>query len=306
MKIIKDKVIYLFVSFIFISIFVFFLHRWYLHKRYLIQRQKRIEILEKLKSELKNEIDRFKQRYAIFIKDLNTGYKIVLNEEKLFPSASLIKIPIMACVYCAEKENKINLNQKVSLKGSDITQGAGILKNAPIGKTFDIEELTRLMITYSDNTATNILIDILGFDYLNKCFKNLGLKDTNISRRILDSKAKAKGYDNYTTARDIGYLLEMFYQKQFIDKHTSERCIEFLKQQKVRDRIPALLPSDIVVAHKTGLENGVCHDVGIIFTKRGDFLICVLTAHNFKTAKPAKQFIAEVAKSLYFAFNKYE
>lgn len=67
----------------------------------------------------------------------------------------------------------------------------------------------------------------------------------------------------------------------------------------MRDRIPKRLPADTVVAHKTGLENGVCHDVGIVFTSGGDFLICVLTKHNEKTSLLAKKLIIDIAKSVY-------
>ncbi|MCM8780278.1 MAG: class A beta-lactamase-related serine hydrolase, partial [Candidatus Omnitrophica bacterium] len=198
------------------------------------------------------------------------------------------------------------LNQKVVLKNTYKAPGSGELKNAPEGTALEIEELVRAMISKSDNTATNILIDLLGFDYLNDCFKKLGLKKSNIYRKMLDDKARSKGLENFTHALDTGYILEKIYRRELIDKNVSEKCLDFLKQQKVRDRIPAMLPSQLVVANKTGLENGVCHDVGIIFTKEGDFLICVLTAHNFKTSQPAKQFISRIAQRVYLAFNKNE
>jgi beta-lactamase class A len=268
--------------------------------------EKRKNTLFTLKDNLENEISKFGQQNGILIKDLKTGYKIGFNEDIPFPAASLIKVPIMACVYCAEKEAKIDIRQKVIIKNHDKTSGAGILKYVPEGIGFDIEELVRLMIVYSDNTATNILIDLLGFYYLNNCFKNLGLRDTSIYRKILDNQARKEGKENYTTAQDIGYILEMIYRKELISKEISDRCLEYLKQQKIHDRIPAFLPSSVLVAHKTGLENGVCHDAGIIFSKEGDFLICVLTQHRFKTARPSKQFIAQVAKKLYLAFNKDE
>ncbi|MCM8791714.1 MAG: class A beta-lactamase-related serine hydrolase, partial [Candidatus Omnitrophica bacterium] len=140
----------------------------------------------------------------------------------------------------------------------------------------------------------------------NGCFKKLGLKNTNIDRKILDSKAKIKGLENFTSAKDIAYILEKIYKKELINKDISEKCLAFLKKQKIRDRIPKMLPSYISVAHKTGLENGGCHDAGIIFTKEGDFLICVLTQHNFKTNHSAKKFISKIAQKLYFAFNKNE
>ncbi|TBR19406.1 serine hydrolase, partial [bacterium] len=98
---------------------------------------------------------------------------------------------------------------------------------------------------------------------------------------------------------DMAKLLEDIYRGRVIDKSVSLKCLDILKRQKMRDRIPKYLPPDTVVAHKTGLENGVCHDAGIVFTPAGDFLICVLTRHTDKTARDAKYLIARIAKDAY-------
>jgi beta-lactamase class A len=108
--------------------------------------------------------------------------------------------------------------------------------------------------------------------------------------------------ENFTTAAEISSILEKFYRKEFINSGVSGKCLILLKHQKIGDRIPAKLPQGAVVAHKTGLERGVCHDAGIVFTENGDFLICVLTSHANRTARPAKKFIAEVA---FLTYNYY-
>lgn len=285
---------------------IFFLDKFLKQRNITSWFKYRKDIILRLEDEILKDIYQFNQKCGILIKDLRTGYEIAFNQDMVFPSASLVKIPIMACVYCAYREGKLDLKDKLILKDSDKTAGSGILKYMPGGRTFEIEELLHLMIAYSDNTATNMLIDLLGFDYLNSCFKNLGLRHTNVSRKILDNKSRDRGFENFTTAQDISYILEIIYRGEFLNKDISKKCLEFLKQQKVRDRIPALLPIDVVVAHKTGLEKGICHDAGVIFTKEGDFLICILTAHNFKNAQPAKRFISRVAQRLYLTFNKDE
>jgi beta-lactamase class A len=302
----KKKISGIVISLIFLTLAGFGIKKFLDKQRFVLELEKRRKILLNFKDNLNNEIAKFGQRVGILIKDLKSDYKIGLNENMAFGAASLIKIPIMACVYCAEQANRIDMQQKITIKNQDKTAGSGILKNIAEGVSFEVEELLHLMIAYSDNTASNLLIDQLGFDYLNNCFKNLGLKNTSISRKILDIQARNQGKENYTTAQDIGHILEMLYKGQLINKDISEKALKYLKQQKIRDRIPALLPSYIPVAHKTGLENGLCHDAGIMFTKEGDFLICVLIQHKFKTAKPAKQFIAEISKKLFYAFNKDE
>ncbi|MDO8525620.1 MAG: serine hydrolase, partial [Candidatus Omnitrophota bacterium] len=120
---------------------------------------------------------------------------------------------------------------------------------------------------------------------------------------MMDFKSRRKGVENYTTASDMAYLLEKLYRGRFLDKTTSKRCLELLTEQKVNDRIPKKLPPDIVVAHKTGLENGVCHDVGIVYTAKGAFLICVLTRHKYTTARTAKRLISRLSLLTYNYYN---
>ena len=160
------------------------------------------------------------------------------------------------------------------------------------------------MIAKSDNTATNMLIDILGFDYLNKCFKDFGLEHTNINRKMMDMKSRSRGIENYTTASDMALIINKIYDGVLINREISKKCLDLLKMQSVKDRIPKLLPKDLNVAHKTGLERRVCHDAGIVFTKKGDFLICALIKHNYKSSRRAKRLISKLALLVYNYFEK--
>jgi beta-lactamase class A len=236
---------------------------------------------------------------GLVIEDLKYGFKIEINPDKLFASASLVKLPIMASCFYAVEEGRIKLSQTQTLKTQHRVLGSGRLKDMPVGSKFTVENLIERMISESDNTATNMLIDLLGFDYLNACFQKLGLKHTNISRRMMDFRSRRIGQENFTNAQDLASLLEKIYQGKLINPYYSQKALAFLKQQQIRDRIPARLPSDTLVAHKTGLEKKVCHDCGIVFTGKGDFLVCVLTKHKNKTAKSAKEFIRQIALAVY-------
>ena len=128
----------------------------------------------------------------------------------------------------------------------------------------------------------------------------MGLRNTNIVRKMIDFQERREGIENYTTAEDMAFLLEGLYRNNLLNKDISKQCLLLLGQQKVNDRIPRKLPKDgIVIAHKTGLERHVCHDVGIVFTQKGNFLICVLIKHENKLAKPAKRFISDIALLTY-------
>lgn len=101
-------------------------------------------------------------------------------------------------------------------------------------------------------------------------------------------------------------ILEKIYRRNLVNKSVSEKCIGLLKLQRITDRIPKYLPVDIVTAHKTGLERGVCHDVGIVFTRRGDFLICVLTKHKDPNSNSTKEFIAKISLHTYNYFEQVQ
>jgi len=257
-----------------------------------------------LKDALGNKARLFQGDAGIIIEDLNTGWQFSLNKDKFFPSASIVKIPIMAACFQAVYEGRLNLNDEMVLRVSHKTSGSGILKSVATGTAIPIEKLIDIMITYSDNTAANMLIEKLGFEYLNGYFKRSGFKHTNLSRKMMDFQDRKNGVENYTSASDISNLLEKFYHRKFISRQVSERCLDMLLRQKVNDRIPKKLPDDCLVAHKTGLEKNICHDAGIVFTQQGDFLICVLTKSRSGT-RQVKEFISNLALVIYQTYRQF-
>lgn len=260
--------------------------------------EKRRAAWVKLQDELNKEIASYRGQAGIVVEDLRTGWKASFNEGRHFPSASLVKIPIMAASFKAAQEGKINLAASMVLKGRHKAAGSGILKDMPAGTSIKISRLIELMVTQSDNTAANILIELLGFEYINNCSRQLGMEKTNLSRKMMDFSLRRRGIENYTTAQDMAYLLEKIYRKQLLNDAASRECLNHLVSQRHNDRLPAKLPVGTMVAHKTGLERNVCHDVGIIFARKGDIMVCVLTKHA-SAAKQAKDFIAKVGLAVY-------
>jgi len=261
--------------------------------------ERRKYLWKELEKEVLAEKRLFGQEAGLVIEDLATGWRITLDKDKPIPAASMVKLPILASYGRAAAERKVNLAEKITLRQRDVVAGSGILKTLPTGQEFTIDQLLTIMISESDNTATNMLIDRLGFGYLNSSFKALGLKRTNLARKMMDMKSRRKGDENFTTAEDLSSLLEKIYYGRLVSRNYSKKCLAILLAQKMKDRIPRKLPASVPVAHKTGLENFVCHDAGLVFTPKGNFLICVLTKHNLKTAKPAKRFIQQVALKTY-------
>jgi beta-lactamase class A len=300
----KIKVALLTAILVLLGSVLFFSYRSYIGPPEIKSGQVSLQAREKawlgLKRDLENKVSHFKGTVGLVIKDLDTGREIDLNKDILIPSASLVKIPIMLSCFYAAQDGKIHLSDPVRLNYSDRVGGSKVLGNKPVGSVFTVEELLHPMITRSDNAAANLLIDYVGFDTLNAYFKKMGLKDTNLARKMMDFKERREGEENYTTAADMAGLLEELYRKKFLSDEISDKCLELLGQQKINDRIPKRLPKDgTFIAHKTGLERHICHDVGIVFTDNGDFLICVMVKHENRFAFPAKKLISDIALLTY-------
>ena len=241
--------------------------------------------------------------YALFIQDLSyPSLTLAIHPDKKFVAASIVKLPILAAALSAVDEGRINFDDTVYIDKSDIYGGSGIIKGMKLPLKMTFLRLLQLMIYRSDNTATNKVIDILGFDYINEKMQESGLENTILRRRMMDFKSRDKGIENYTTVSDIALILEKIYKRELVNPQLSSIALSFLKDQLVNDRIPRYLPHEAVVAHKTGLERGIVHDAGIVFAPGGDYIICVLTG-GFNSYAQAKKFIADVSLLTY---NFYE
>jgi beta-lactamase class A len=251
-----------------------------------------------LENLLKKRSDKFRGDVGILVKDISSGESIKINSDKLFPSASLVKMPIMAAVFQAQEEGKISMDSQLTLQRRHkvFSHKGFYLKR--VGKKFKVRDIVEQMIIESDNTAANMLVEALGFGYLNQKFVEFGLKNTDLKRGIMELKWRKLGIDNYTTPDDMAYLLEKIYHKELVSPKASEEMLQVLKNQKINDRIPYYLPRNLDIAHKTGLLNDTVSDVGIVFTPKGDFVICVITA-NIRNYKMAKRFIREIADCTY-------
>ncbi|NPV82608.1 MAG: serine hydrolase [Candidatus Aminicenantes bacterium] len=247
-------------------------------------------------------ISSFRGETGLVVKDLQTDWTFLHNDEARFPAASLIKIPIMVACFKAVEDGRLDLQEKYVLRRQDRVGGSGRLRRMRNGRTFTYGELIDYMVTHSDNIATNVIIKRLGFDYIREVFAKLGLKDTVLNRLMMDFRAREEGLENYTSAREITGLLEMIYHGRCLSADISEKCLDVLKRQKINDRLPRFLPREATVAHKTGQEREVCHDAGIVFSPHGDYIITVLV-RTWSGPLTTKTFIARLSSYFYQVFK---
>jgi beta-lactamase class A len=259
-----------------------------------------------------------KGKVAIALKNLKTGESYTLNGDEPMPTASLIKFPIMVEVYFQIAEGKVNLANHVMLRKEDMVPGSGILTyHFSDGANFPLRDAVRLMIVYSDNTATNMVLDKIGIDSTNKRMAKLGLPNTRINAKVFKGsttsvapeRTKKFGLGS-TTANEMVALSEKLYQGKLVSPEACKDMLETLKKCEDGDKLKRFLPPKTVVAHKTGSVSDAKTDAGIIYTPGGPVAICVLTWENkdrrYAPDNAASIFIGRVGRAVYDHFDRKE
>ena len=155
------------------------------------------------------------------------------------------------------------------------------------------------MITISSNFATNLVIDYIGHEDINKTMRDLGAKDINVLRGVEDIKAFNLGLSNTTTALDLLKIYENLALGKVINSSLSEEIVDILKKQKYDDIIPKYLPKSIEFAHKDGWINGVRHDSGIVFLDGNTTYVLVLLSKNLEDEIKGADLLAKVSLEIY-------
>jgi len=197
----------------------------------------------------------------------------IYRSQQMAP-ASMIKLFVMAKTMQDVHDGKLSLDEKITIKKKDAVGGAGVTTWYNAGEQRTIEQLMTVMITDSDNTATNILIDRLGMQNINQYLQQQGFSDTVlVYKMMMGRKGKKK---NLSSVRDIGSLFSRLYYHQLVGEQEDKLMLAILRQQHDKECFPAALP-DYEIAHKTGEVNDVYVDGGIFFGQQEDFVLVVLS-----------------------------
>ena len=235
---------------------------------------------------------------AVSFRDLTTGEGFSIQGDRSVGSASTIKLLIMAELLDQIRQGKYSLTQKITVTKEMYTGGDGILKELEPGHSFTLKEIATLMLIVSDNQATNILIDLLGMDAINARGKALGLTQTVLGRRMMDSEARKQGRDNFISANDMASLLEKLYHKTLIDAPSSEVMLDILLRQQQGGRLQLYLPEELPVAHKCGDLDFLENDGGIIYAENHPYILVVLTS-EMPSNKEGREVIGIISKAVY-------
>ncbi len=229
--------------------------------------------------------------------DLSTGAHTGFNAGASMPAASTIKVPVMVEVFRQLAAGRFDLQRRVTLLASDKDWGSGDLCDAPAGSTYSVSQLLVKMIDISDNTATNMLIRLVGRHSINRTMLELGLEHTHLSDDVRTDEWSIR-QELRTSPSDLVRLLAMMARRELVDEWSSNEMISILARDEINTLLPEPLPDDVMIAHKTGSLNDTMNDAGIVFATDAPYVIAVMTT-SLPSQELGRVFIRSVSRLAY-------
>lgn len=231
----------------------------------------------------------FSGAFALYAKNLGTGETIERRADETFPTASTIKVFVLLELMRRIQQGAFKLDQQVPILAAQQVGGSGILKDLSVGLSMSLGDVAVLMIVLSDNTATNVLIDLLGLEAINNTIAEMGLQTTRLFNRV-DFERIGSDVTEFavTTAREFGSALEQVANGTFVDRDTCDTVLNIMQRQQYLDLLPRYLPynpyardlgltQDLLIANKTGFFLGVRCDTAVIAFGNVKLVVAALT-----------------------------
>jgi beta-lactamase class A len=240
---------------------------------------------------------------GVAILDLTDHRGLYLNADAIYPTASTIKIGILAELYRQDAGTGVKLTDAYTLSDKDLVGGSGLMRGFSPGATvLTNRDLATLMVGLSDNSATNILVSRVGMENVNALFARAGLKATRLRRLMMDAKGPQENRENTGTPREFVQLLDALYKNEVLSKPVTEAYFRMLGTAK-SSQIPTLLPGNARTANKPGSLDGVRNDAGIVFVANRPFAIAVMTTYG-GSARVAEDAISQIARAAWVYFDR--
>lgn len=269
------------------------------------------------KQELKGRIaeiagDAGAERYGVAVHDYETGEHWAVQGDEWFHAASTIKVPVLVGVFAAVEAGELGLDWRVHVRNRffSVVDGAPYRiesgrdasseVHARIGKTMKVRELAKHMITTSSNLATNLLIDVVGLERMQRVLDDLGVRGVELSRGVEDDGAYEEGINNRVTPNGLVGVLRLIEEKKAVSPEASAHMLEILHAQEFRSGIPAGLPDDARVANKTGEISTVAHDTGLVYLPgREPYALAILTEWSPDATSGRRETLARISRAVY-------
>jgi beta-lactamase class A len=223
----------------------------------------------------------------VALKHLTSGATFTHRADEPMPTASLIKLPVMVTAYQQAADWTLDLDKRIVLKAEDKVPGSGILtQHFSAGTEISVRDVIRLMIVYSDNTATNLVVDQIGLPATTERMTKWEYPHTRLHAKVFrgdtsiaPERSKQFGLGS-TTANEMLRLLERLHRKELVSEHASNQLYDHLLACDDKPWLAKILPIGTKVAMKTGSVSAVRTVAGIIESPSGPIAVCVLTSNN--------------------------
>ena len=220
------------------------------------------------------------------------------NGNLSFGAASIIKLPILVCVAQLVEIGELAWDQPIVLT-VPAPHGTGLLEFLDHARSWTIQDLCVMMMGTSDNMACNQLLEVLQMPRANEILRSLGYGTTAIRRRMMDREKLVSGIDNSVTVLETADMLARLYTRRLVSVAASEKILDYLRMNQLKDLIAWPLPGSAVLAGKTGGMPGSLLDAELITASRGiTYSLCVFTS-GFGRAIQAKRLISEISEMVY-------
>jgi beta-lactamase class A len=235
-----------------------------------------------LDQEVKTLTNSFKGKVSLYAKNLDTGETYAFNADERVRTASTIKIAVMIEAYARVAEGKIKWTDEIILTKEKKVGGSGILNELSDNLRLTLRDAVNLMMILSDNTATNLVLDVLTTDAVNARMESLGIKNIKIMRKVFSGGDSMAGKDpenkkyglGMATPREMVLLMEKLDRGEVVSPAASKEMIELMKREQGRNAIGRSL-WDVPMASKYGALDRLRSSVAILYTKRGKIALAI-------------------------------
>jgi beta-lactamase class A len=241
---------------------------------------------KKLETKLKEAIAGFNGDIGVYVKDLTNGKIVAINADTIFPTASIVKVPILTGVMDKIRTSELQYEQDIIYKDSLLYEGSDILGSFKNGEKIVLKKVIMLMLTTSDNTASLWLQSLAGKGTrINELLDSLGFRDTRVNSRTPGRENNRTQYGwGQTTPREIGTLFEKIYRNQIFTPAICDRMMRCLGRNywDLNEAI-SQIPPYIEVFSKNGCVNQVRSEVLLVNAPHRPYVFCIFTKNNKDT-----------------------
>lgn len=270
---------------------------------------------------------------GVAVQDLATGAELLFNADEPFPTASVMKTPILVELYAQAGRGQVDLDRRIEFTPEHMVPGSGVLQDLAFGLRPTVKDLATLMITVSDNAATDMVLELIGLDALASALRQWDMPNTKLPMTVREllytmvglditdpthtydlfqersragaidwhGKALSDEHSNVSTPREMNQLLVKIERREIVSPTACDAILDILKRQKYNDIIPRYLPNGTQVAHKTGSLRGVRNDAGIIYAPTGPIAIS-LFAKRLGDQVAGNDTLARIARATWETF----